>query len=229
MVEELKKDLISKIDGKNATQEKNNEIEDEELLNFVNKKRNLQQLGAVLNNEGREKLLEVLPSLEKVLENSLDDIYNRINEKNRQNTISNWDYYTKLDGILIQLYANIKYGENLALTGTRLGDDNAKKTNLYMWRFELERRSGMIEYRKIHRLKDFSDLLDIPNLSALLSVVGNQEQQNRVFDKFLNFFLNDVKVNGMFFENQIGNENLTALLNYLILAEIKPTEKVELE
>jgi hypothetical protein len=41
--------------------------------------------------------------------------------------------------------------------------------------------------------------------------------------------LEEVKHKGMFFENQVGNENLTALLNYFILAKRYSEEKVKRE
>jgi hypothetical protein len=123
--------------------------------------------------------------------------------------------------MLIQLYANVLHGANLPMDGKRgslFGTDN--KTNLYIYRLEIENRQGVIDHRENkNHLPNLPELLNIPNLNRILGTVGDIERQEEVFRSFLEFFLNNVRMKGMTLENQIGAENLSALLNFFILAE----------
>jgi len=76
----------------------------------------------------------------------------------------------------------------------------------------------VIDARKDFKMQEFNDLLNIPKLQELLETLKDVDKQNKVFSKFLDFFL-EIRVSGTYFENQIGSETILPVLNYMINAE----------
>jgi hypothetical protein len=68
--------------------------------------------------------------------------------------------------------------------------------------------------------------LNIPKLQELLETLKDVDKQNKVFSKFLDFFL-EIRVSGTYFENQIGSETILPVLNHMINAEKYQNVSVE--
>jgi Mg/Co/Ni transporter MgtE len=69
-------DILSKIDGQNATQEKNDKIEAEELLNFL-KEKDFTELKTIFNALSSAELLQSIPTLKEALQGAVDKMYQK--------------------------------------------------------------------------------------------------------------------------------------------------------
>jgi len=175
----------------------------------------------LLWNDRLDKKNEVVIKMNNVVNN----ISARVNVDIGKNSKSNGNYYTVNDVKTIQLQANICFGEDIIINGLRwdlkdifylsTNTANERKTNIYIYRQELITRQEVIDIRP----KDFEKILNIPNLWDMLGILWDIQTQNKVFGDFLNFFLGDIRVSWMFFENNIGNENLNMVLMYMIEKE----------
>lgn len=126
---------------------------------------------------------------------------------------------------IIQLWANIKFWENLQINWDRNFGDNWRITNLYIYRQELITRQWVMDYRKQYKMKEFKNLLKIPNLNEQLELL-DKDTQNNVMEKFYKFFLK-VKRFWMYFEDAIWNERLSNVLTSLINAEKYKNTSIE--
>ncbi len=167
----------------------------------------------------------MLKETQDKMEAKIAKISSEVNKLIARNEDGNVNYYSKEDIKLIQLWANVCFGENITIDGNRgslfyssENNKNQKLTNFYIYRQELITRQGVIDARKDFKMQEFNDLLNIPKLQELLETLKDVDKQNKVFSKFLDFFL-EIRVSGTYFENQIGSETILPVLNYMINAE----------
>lgn len=161
--------------------------------------------------------------IKSIIDNKISGISEAVNKIIAANRTPWKSPYTESQVKYIQLWANVNYGENLQIDGKRWqlwasglrNGENQRITNLYIYRQELITREWVIKWREA--LKAFPQLTNIPNLNELLWELSN-EQQNRVLQNFLEFFL-PFKQEWLHFENLIWWWAFETLMIYLILAE----------
>lgn len=195
-----------------------NEAENEKILQWIN------VLNSIIKID--QTKTEKLKSL---VQKRIEEIWKVINKRIAKNETSN--FYDPKDIMTIQLWANVFYWENLKIDGKKDGiygvnsENSEWITNIYIYRFELKTRWEMMNFRKDLKMKEFGNLLNIPNLDNQLALLS-EKTQNEILEKFLDFFLK-IKQWWMYFENNVWKEKLQSVLNNLINAERYKNTSVE--
>ena len=151
---------------------------------------------------------EKYEKLEKVISNEITNIVGKtFKNEDRDNLTLPQQIWT------IQLWANLKYGENLQIDGVRWkrpfgNGENQKITNLSIYKLQLSSRES----------KQYSNILKIPNIDWILRGTWSKDIEHKVFEEFLVFFLK-IRQPWISFENKIWSENLQKVLLFLIDAE----------
>lgn len=192
-----------------------NDIIPKDILNNPNRKEQIKNTIQHINkiNKWNKEFWSNNPNkkeqLKNIIQNQVNKVSKIINEEFWKNI--KWNPYEANQIAIIQLRANVNFWEDLQIDGMRWAIwywnlwkwENQRITNLYIYRQELITRQWVIDYRKEHNMKNIREhLLKIPNLNSLLWALETKEQQNKVFEKFLNFFF-EIKRSWPFFENQI--------------------------
>lgn len=145
--------------------------------------------------------------------------------KQERITVWNIDYYNAEQKMLIQLWANVCYWENLEIDWCRWNKkeelwemlfsfnkktENQKLTSIYLYRLEIITRQDVMDYRQIE-----DKLLSMPELDDILNTLS-REEQNEVMEEFLWKCFLRVRMGWMHFEDLIWSDYFRRLLILLV-------------
>lgn len=167
--------------------------------------------------------------LENIVNKNTIEMSHDVNKKIAKNTKWNANYYNKTEIMLVQLWSNVCYWENLTINWIRweeiyrpMKDISSKEwiTSTYIYRLELMTRSDIIMIRHKNINTRVDNLLDIPNLHDMLDVVQPKEKQEEIRQDFLDTVYLPIRQWWIYFENKITWEKISGLLQNMINAEI---------
>ena len=181
----------------------------------------VEELSLTENSENKEMMIDAL--FESV---------NAISSLKVEEYAKNWSAkYSEEEIKVIQLWARVAYwDDSISIDWKRwhsiyqsTNSPAEKRTNTYIYLSEIIARDWIIDTRRgLDKDLSFENILSVPNLQDMLSVLPDDQTQAEVFWEFLDFYLSEIKIKWMYFENTIGSlwkdkNIMSQILTYMII------------